>query len=172
MDPFRTHSAHDRLAALRSPAVSTSLAGKGFSGRLAVFVGGAVLALLVAIVVLVSQGSSSIVVPVASEATQSVVAPSQDVLLDGESYIAIAVDVGTFPPDLSTGDTVRVVVVPSFDSGQITRSLEELAIVRQITTPAEFGNTFVITLRAPLSVAVALADAQKVHLAVVRQAAP
>jgi hypothetical protein len=93
-----------------------------------------------------------------------------DTLLDGESYVAIAADVGTFPPSLSAGDTVRVVVVPSFDSGQVTRSLEETAMIRHVSPPAEFANTFVITVRAPLSVAIAIADAQKVHLAVVKEA--
>jgi hypothetical protein len=91
-------------------------------------------------------------------------------LLDGESYVAVAAEVGTFPPNLSAGAKVRMVVVPSFESGQITRSLDEVAIVRDVTSPTELGNTFVITVQAPLSVAVAVADAQKVHLVVVEEA--
>jgi hypothetical protein len=84
--------------------------------------------------------------------------------------VAIAAEVGTFPPSLSVGDTVRVVVVPNFDSGQITRSLDDVAMIREVTPPSEFGTTHVITVRAPLAVAIAIADAQKIHLAVVKEA--
>jgi hypothetical protein len=64
------------------------------------------------------------------------------------------------------------VVVPSFDSGQLTRSLDDVALIRDVTPPSELGNSFVITVRAPLAVAVAIADAQKIHLAVVEEATP
>jgi hypothetical protein len=169
MESFRTDSAHDRLSALRRPAPTASSALPVLPRRLLVMIAAAVAVVLLAIVFFFTRqptqpsSLSEVVVTVPSVAVP-------DTLLDGESYVAIAADAGTFPPSLAAGDTVRVVVVPSFDSGQVTRSLEELAMIRHVSPPAEFANTYVITVRAPLSVAVAIADAQKVHLAVVKEA--
>lgn len=169
MESFRTDSAHDRLTALRRPAPSASSTAMAVSRRALVMAAVAITALVLAMIVYFTQqptqplSTAEVVVT-----TPPVVAP--DTLLDGESYVAIAADVGTFPPSLSVGDMVRVVVVPSFDSGQVTRSLDETAMIRHVSPPAEFASTFVITVRAPLSVAIAIADAQKVHLAVVREA--
>jgi hypothetical protein len=169
MESFRTESAHDRLSALRRPAPTTSSALPVLPRRFLVMIAVALAVLLLAIVFFFTRQPTQL-----SSLSEVVVTvpPVEvpDTLLDGESYVAIAADAGTFPPSLAVGDTVRVVVVPSFDSGQVTRSLEELAMIRHVSPPAEFANTYVITVRAPLSVAVAIADAQKVHLAVVKEA--
>lgn len=169
MESFRTDNAQDRLSALRRPAPSAPSVAAVLPRRVIVMIAVAITVLLLAIVFYFTQESTQ---PL-SATEVAVTAPPvvvPDTLLDGESYVAIAADVGTFPPSLSAGDTVRVVVVPSFDSGQVTRSLEETAMIRHVSPPAEFANTFVITVRAPLSVAIAIADAQKVHLAVVKEA--
>lgn len=169
MESFRTDSAHDRLSALRRPATATSSVTPVLPRRFLAMIAAAIAVVFIAIVFLFTRqptqpsSLSEVVVTVPPVAVP-------DTLLDGESYVAIAADVGTFPPSLSAGDTVRVVVVPSFDSGQVTRSLEEKAMIRHVSPPAEFANTYVITVRAPLSVAVAIADAQKVHLAVIEEA--
>jgi hypothetical protein len=169
MESFRTDSAHERLTALRRPAPTTTSMATALPRRVLVMVGIAI-AILVAVLVFFFSQQPTQPVDVTQVAVTAPAAIVLDTLLDGESYVAIAAEMGTFPPSLSVGDTVRVVVVPSFDSGQLTRSLEEMAIIRHLTPPAEFGNTYVITVRAPLSVAVAIADAQKVHLAVVKEA--
>ncbi|CAB4552507.1 MAG: hypothetical protein F2545_01440 [Actinobacteria bacterium] len=169
MESFRTDSAHDRLTALRRPTPSNPSVATVISRRLLAVIGGVAFVVVCALAFLLSQRATPQVVP----AEVVVSAPPSDVpdtLLDGESYVAIAAEVGTFPPGLSIGDTVRVVVVSNFDTGQPTRSLDDIAMIRDVTPPAEFGNTYVITVRAPLSVAVAIADAQKVHLAVVKEA--
>jgi len=169
MESFRTDSAHERLTALRRPAPTTTSMTSALPRRVLVMAGIAIAILVVALVFFFSQQPTQ-PVGVTEVAVTAPAAIVLDTLLDGESYVAIAAEMGTFPPSLSVGDTVRVVVVPSFDSGQLTRSLEEMATIRHLTAPAEFGNTYVITVRAPLSVAVAIADAQKVHLAVVKEA--
>jgi hypothetical protein len=169
MDSFRTDGAHDRLTALRRPTPSASSVVPVFPRRFLVLISAALAVVLLAVVFFLTRqptqpsSLSEVVVTVPPIAVP-------DTLLEGESYVAIAADVGTFPPSLSAGDTVRVVVVPSFDSDQVTRSLEELATIRHVNPPAEFANTYVITIRAPLSVAIAIADAQKVHLAVIKEA--
>ena len=169
MESFRTDNAQDRLSALRRPAPSAPSVAAVLPRRVIVMIAVAITVLVLAIVFYFTQEPTQ---PL-SATEVAVTAPPvavPDTLLDGESYVAIAADVGTFPPSLSAGDTVRVVVVPSFDSGQVTRSLEETAMIRQVSPPTEFVSTFVITVRAPLSVAIAIADAQKVHLAVVKEA--
>ena len=169
MESFRTDSAHDRLTALRRPAPSTSSVVPVLSRRALIMLVAAIAVVFLAAVFFFTRQPtqpSSLTEVVVTVPTVEV----PDTLLDGESYVAIAADAGTFPPGLSVGDTVRVVVVPSFDSGQVTRSLDEIAMIRHVSPPAEFANTYVITVRAPLSVAVAIADAQKVHLAVVKEA--
>lgn len=171
MESFRTDSAHDRLTALRRPAPSSTSVTTVFSRRLLAVIGGVAFVVVCALAFLLSQRTT----PQVATTEVIVSAPPIDVpdtLLDGESYVAIAAEVGTFPPDLANGDTVRVVVVPNFDTGQLTRSLDDIAMIRNVTPPTEFGNSYVITVRAPLSVAVAIADAQKVHLAVVKKALP
>jgi hypothetical protein len=104
-------------------------------------------------------------------ASVPVESPNVDALLEGEAYIAVAAAVGTFPPSLTPGDTVQVVIAPNMNSGDIARTLAEQGVVRDIRPPSEFGNTFVITIRAPQSVATAMIDAEKVHLVVVDEVA-
>jgi hypothetical protein len=154
---------------LRRPTSSSTPTSRVLSRRAFALTTAMAAVVLLVLVFLLTQRSAPVspVVEVVST-VPSIDIP--DTLLDGESYVAIAADVGTFPPSLSVGDTVRVVVVPSFESGQVTRSLDDLALIRNVTAPTELGNTFVITVRAPLAVAVAIADAQKIHLAVVKEA--
>jgi hypothetical protein len=171
MESFRTDSAHDRLTALRRPIPSSTSSGRIFSNRALMLIAAIAAVVVLAMAIFLTQRSA----PVLPTAEPVSTVPSVDVpdaLLDGESYVALAAEVGTFPPSLSAGDTVRVVVVPSFDSGQLTRSLDDVALIRDVTPPSELGNSFVITVRAPLAVAVAIADAQKIHLAVVEEATP
>ena len=94
-----------------------------------------------------------------------------DSLLEGEAYIPVAAAVGTFPPSLVPGDTVQIVIAPNINTGDVARTLVEQGVVRDIRPPSEFGNTFVITIRAPQSAATAMIDAEKVHLVVVDEVA-
>ena len=86
----------------------------------------------------------------------------------GEAFIAIALDPGNFPPSLLVGDTVRVVVTPSNDGNGSVRSLKELTVVQSVTPPADMGTQFVVTVRAPESLATAVAASGAIHLSIVK----
>lgn len=170
MDAFRGNNAYDRLSALRQsaslPVSRTS--GRGIP-RVVIIVSAAVLVIaLVAFVLLMRftpRGEISLPTEVV---TEQIPAPqNSDTLLDGEAYISLAANIGSFPPSLSPGDTVQIVVAPGVNSDGLTRMLDEQAVVREVQTPTEFGNTYVITLRAPQSVATAIIDAEKVHLSII-----
>jgi hypothetical protein len=171
MESFRTQSAHDRLAALRPPATKNYAESVSYSRRMIMAGAAGVIAVVFFGVVYLIQRQAPVVegVPIAVVAPLDV---APEVLLEGESYLAIAAQVGTFPPSLSAGDTVRVVVVPRFDDNDVTRTLDDNVVIRRIEPPAEFGNTAVITVRAPLTVATAIASAEKIYLAVIKEAAP
>jgi hypothetical protein len=171
MESFRTQSAHDRLAALRQPATKNHAEPVSYSRRMMMASAAGLIAVVFFGAVYFIQRQA----PVGEGVPMAVVAPqvvTPEVLLDGESYLAIAAQVGTFPPSLSAGDTVRVVVVPRFDDNDVTRTLDDNVVIRHIEPPTEFGNTAVITVRAPLTVATAIASAEKIHLAVIEEAAP
>lgn len=173
MDSFRGNNAYDRLFALRQTAPMPQRTTRKQPRLIIAGSVGLIFILILggfAILRLTEPGRVTNVVDVAIE---EVVPPitNTDALLDGEAYIAIAADVGTFPPSLSPGDTVQIVVAPNINSEELPRSLDERAVVREVQNPSEFGNTFVITIRAPQSVAAAVIDAEKVHLSVIDEAA-
>jgi len=88
----------------------------------------------------------------------------------GEAYIAIALEDGTFPPDVQKGDRVRIVVTPSPDGTGSTRGLDEKTIVESMSSASEAGGRYVMTVRGPESVAVAIAASGTIHVAVVDKA--
>lgn len=131
--------------------------------------GGAVLvAVLVVLVALMGRGGEP-TVPLT--AVDPLPAPAPDVLLEGEVLVSVAAEAGSFPPALSVGDGVRVVVSPYFGTESSTRALPGTAIVHAVGAPGELSNTYVVTLRGPESMAVDIADAERVRLAIVSQAA-
>lgn len=89
-------------------------------------------------------------------------------LMAGEAFIAIAVEPGNFPPSLVVGDTVRVVVTPSNDGSGGVRSLKETTVVQSVIPPADMGTQFVVTVRAPESLATAIAASGPIHLSIVK----
>jgi hypothetical protein len=93
-----------------------------------------------------------------------------DGLLDGEAYVSVSVGAGEYPPEMKEGDTVRVVVVPSVNTDGIARSIKELAVVRSIGKAGDLGIESVVTLHGPESLAVDIADAEKVQLSIVEVA--
>ena len=83
-------------------------------------------------------------------------------------FIAMAVEPGNFPPSLAIGDTVRVVVTPSNDGSGSVRNLKETTVVESVMPPAEMGTQFVVTVRAPESLATAIAASGPLHLSIVK----
>ena len=87
-----------------------------------------------------------------------------------EAFIAIALEDGTFPPDVQKGDRVRIVVTPSPDGTGSTRGLDETTIVESMSNASEVGGRYVMTVRGPESVAIAIAASGTIHVAVVDKA--
>jgi hypothetical protein len=61
-----------------------------------------------------------------------------------------------------------VVVTPSNDGNGSVRSLKEITVVQSVTPPADMGTQFVVTLRAPESIATAIAASGPLHLSIIR----
>ena len=160
----------ERLSVLRAPQPGTApnRASAPKRMRLEVLIGVVVVLAGVTMALFLSGGNSS-PVGTGEPATSS---PEVDVqnsrLMAGEAFIAIAVEPGNFPPSLVVGDTVRVVVTPSNDGSGSVRNLKETTVVQSVTPPAEIGTQFVVTVRAPESLATAIAASGPLHLSIVK----
>ena len=128
---------------------------------------GAFLVLIAVLFVLVG-GESNGVAPSTSVVTQS--EQNNDELQSGEAFIAIALEDGTFPPEVKKGDQVRVVVTPNSDGTGTTRGLNEKTFVESLSSASEVGGRHVMTIRGPESVAIAVAASGAIHIAVIREA--
>jgi len=160
----------ERLSVLRTPQPGTAppLTNTPKRMRLEVLIGVVVVLAGITMALFLSGGSSSPAIG-GEPATSSPKVNAQDSrLMAGEALIAIAVDPGNFPPSLLVGDTVRVVVTPSNDGSGSVRSLKELTVVQSVTPPAEMGTQFVVTVRAPESLATAIAASGPLHLSIVK----
>ena len=160
----------ERLSVLRAPQPGTApnRASAPKRMRLEVLIGVVVVLAGVTMALFLSGGNSS-PVGTGEPATSS---PEVDIqnsrLMAGEAFIAIAVEPGNFPPSLVVGDTVRVVVTPSNDGSGSVRNLKETTVVQSVTPPAEMGTQFVVTGRAPESLATAIAASGPLHLSIVK----
>jgi len=160
----------ERLSVLRTPQPGTAppLTNTPKRMRLEVLIGVVVVLAGITMALFLSGGSSSPAIG-GEPATSSPKVDAQDSrLMAGEALIAIAVDPGNFPPSLLVGDTVRVVVTPSNDGSGSVRSLKETTVVQSVTPPAEMGTQFVVTVRAPESLATAIAASGPLHLSIVK----
>lgn len=167
-DLARGTSPHDRLAALRHPV--TPMKSAVIPRPSLVFAACAVLVVVVVAAIFLMGGRGEPAAPLA--AVDPLPTPTTAVLLEGEVLVSVAAEAGSFPPALSVGDGVRVVVSPFFGTESVTRALPGLAIVHAVGEPGEFSGTHVVTLRGPESMAVDIADAERVRLAIVSKAAP
>ena len=160
----------ERLSVLRAPQPGTApnRASAPKRMRLEVLIG-VVVVLAGVTMALFLSGENSSPVGTGEPATSS---PEVDIqnsrLMAGEAFIAIAVEPGNFPPSLVVGDTVRVVVTPSNDGSGSVRNLKETTVVQSVTPPAEMGTQFVVTVRAPESLATAIAASGPLHLSIVK----
>jgi hypothetical protein len=103
--------------------------------------------------------------PVARAAVQS----SAQILGEGESLIATAMEEGTFPPALSVGNVVAIVTTPSTSvlDGDVSR-LTQTAVVYAVSPPNQFSTKTVVTLRAESEVAEKIAASGPVHLSILQ----
>jgi hypothetical protein len=160
----------ERLSVLRTPQPDTAPLKTNTPKRmrLEVLIGVVVVLAGITMALFLSGGSSSPAIG-GESATSSPKIDTQDSrLMAGEAFIAIAVDPGNFPPSLLVGDTVRVVVTPSNDGNGSVRSLKETTVVQSVTPPADMGTQFVVTVRAPESLATAIAASGPLHLSIVK----
>jgi hypothetical protein len=161
----------ERLSVLRTPQPGTPPLKTNTPKRmrLEVLIGVVVVLAGITMALFLSGGGSSSPAIGGEPATSSPKVDAQDSrLMAGEAFIAIAVDPGNFPPSLLVGDTVRVVVTPSNDGNGSVRSLKELTVVQSVTPPADMGTQFVVTVRAPESLATAVAASGAIHLSIVK----
>ena len=161
-------SGPDRLNALRQNSLSQLNAISPRKIRIELLLGVGGFFVLIAVLFLLFGGKSTGVAP-----STSVIAEVEQVvgqLQNGEAFTAIALEEGTFPPDVEKGDQVRIVVTPNTEGSGTTRALEESTIVESLTSTSEVGGRYVMTVRGPESVALAIAASGTVHIAIVQEA--
>jgi hypothetical protein len=100
--------------------------------------------------------------------SRAAVRPAQQVLAEGEALIASAMEQGTFPPSMSPGDVVEIVITPSLTDleGKVER-LDQTAVVFSVMPSSDFNTKTIVTLRAQSTVAERIAASGPVHLAIV-----
>ena len=160
----------ERLSVLRTqqPGTAPLKTNAPKRMRLEVLIGVVVVIAGITMALFLGGGSSSPVIGGESATSSPKVDAQNSRLMAGEALIAIAVEPGNFPPSLFVGDTVRVVVTPSNDGSGSVRSLKEITVVQSVTPPADMGTQFVVTLRAPESIATAIAASGPLHLSIIR----
>ena len=160
-------SAADRLQALRQS--SSSLGGVTTPRKIRIdLLLGAVGVLLVIVLIFVVVGSPS------PEMTTTVSVPTQqsenDNQIDaGDALIAISLEEGAFPPDISVGDQVRIIVTSNTDGTDRARGLATDTIVHSISETSAIGGRFVVTVSGTESVAEDVAASGPVHLAIIKR---
>lgn len=169
MDPMHRSSpvtANDRLNALRNTGNSTSGKKQMSSRKSEVFIGVTVISvgfLLITVLVLRPSKNQSVIGPPLSSISNSTV--SEPTLLDGEALIALSVQAGQFPPQLTVGDSVRIAVTPGIDGDGETRLIPGDVLVVDISPSGDGGSESVITVQAPDSVLVEVAGSGELHVA-------
>jgi hypothetical protein len=160
----------ERLSVLRAPQPGTAPLKTNTPKRmrLEVLIGIVVVLAGITMALFLKGGGSSPAIGGGPETSSPKVDVQDSRLMAGEAFIAIAVDPGNFPPSLLVGDTVRVVVTPSNDGSGTVRSLKEITVVQSVTPPADMGTQFVVTVRAPESLATAIAASGPLHLSIVK----
>lgn len=161
-------SGADRLNALRQNTQLQLGVTSPRKIRMELLLGIGAFLVLIAVLFVFVGGDSNGVTPSTSIAVPA--AQNSDELQNGEAFIAIALDEGTFPPDVRKGDQVRVVVTPNSDGTGTTRGLNERTIVESISGVSDVGGRYVMTIRGPESVAIAVAASSAIHIAVIREA--
>ena len=160
----------ERLSVLRTPQPGTAPLKTNTPKRmrLEVLIGVVVVLAGITLALFLSGSGSSPAIGGESATSSPKVDVPNSRLMAGEAFIAIAVDPGNFPPLLLVGDTVRVVVTPSNDGSGSVRGLKEITVVQSVTPPAGMGTQFVVTVRAPESLATAIAASGPLHLSIVK----
>jgi hypothetical protein len=160
-------SANDRLQALRQN--SSSLTGVTTPRKIRIdLLLGAIGVLLVIVFLFVVVGSPS------PEMTTTASVPTQQSESDhqievGDALIAISLEEGAFPPDVSVGDQVRIIVTTNTAGADSARGLIADTIVHSISETSAVSGRYVVTVSGTESVAEEVAASGPVHLAIIKR---
>jgi cytoskeletal protein RodZ len=160
-------SASDRLQALRQN--SSSLTGTTTPRKIRIdLLLGAVGVLLVIVLLFMVLGSPSPeMTTIASIPTEQ--SESDNQIKAGDALIAISLEEGAFPPDVSVGDQVRIIVTSNTDGTDRARGLIADTVVHSISEISAVGGRYVVTVSGTESVAEEVAASGPVHLAIVKR---
>ena len=144
----------------------TSSANRTILRKNEVLMGAAVILVGLLVVVLVAyrpaRNPTVVQDSVESGVTASSAGPE---LLAGEALIALAVQPGHFPPQLLVGDTVKIAVTPGLEGSGDTRLLPDEVVVSDISSSSDSSLESVITVRAPQTFLVNIAQSGEIHVA-------
>lgn len=160
-------SGNDRLQALRQS--SQSLAGVSTPRKIRIdlllgFMG--ILVVIAFLVVSLASSSPEITTTASTVAQQT---ENGGLIKDGDALIAIPLEEGSFPPDVSVGDQVRIIVTSNTDGTDVARGLDAETMVQSIQETSTVAGRFVVTVSGVESVAEEVAASGPVHLAVIRK---
>lgn len=161
-------SGADRLNSLRQNSQSQMAMLTPRKIRIELLLGvGAFLVLLAVLFVLLGSRSPEVV---SSTSIGAPIEVSGNQLRNGEALMAMALEEGSFPPDIQKGDLIRIVVTPNQDGSGMTHALDETTTVESLSGASEIGGRYVMTVRGPESVAIAVAASGSVHVVVLQKA--
>jgi hypothetical protein len=160
----------ERLSALRTAQSSPITGGQRQPKRIRteLLIGFIVILAGVTMAIFLRGGKGSVIVNETVQTKQTTITTDESRLMAGEALVAVAIDVGNFPPSLAPGDTVRVVVTPSNDGSGTVHSLKEITVVQSVSAPSDMNNQFVVTMRSEESLATAIAGSGPVHLSIIK----
>lgn len=158
----------DRLAALRMPSATGSKAHKRTAPSRVVreTVLGAVLLVLGAVLVLVFVTRSTGHEQTVDGTAPTVAEPAVSEVEPGQALVAALLQQGSYPPELTAGDRVLVVVTAPLGEGTPARALQHPVTVAHVEPSESMGSGTVVTLAGPEALAREIADADSVHLSI------
>lgn len=86
-------------------------------------------------------------------------------LLSGESLVAFPVKRGNFPPSITRGDTIRIVVTPGPDGNGDISIMDEEVVVFDIGEMSDMSGDIVLTVRGSETVLRSIAASGPIHVA-------
>jgi len=166
-------SAADRLHAFRQPNEPSQVRRRAAIRKNDVLMGAVVILvgiLLVSFVAFRPDKNQTVIGSPALPTEPSDISAPQ--LLAGDALIALAVEPGNYPPQLSVGDAVRIAVTPGVDGNSETRLLPGEAVITDIAPAHDAQIESVITVRAPEALLVSIAASGSLHVAKVNGSNP
>ena len=160
-------SANDRLQALRQNTSSPMGVTTPRKIRIDLLLGVVgVLIVVVLLFVVVGSPSPEMTTTASIPAEQS---ESDNQIQPGDALIAISLEEGAFPPDVSVGDQVRVIVTSNSDGIDRARGLVADTVIHSISETSAVGGRYVVTVSGTESVAEDVAASGRVHLAIIKR---